>query len=79
VLLFGEADEAAAARLRDRWTGLVDLTQVGDDASSSALLIRPDGYVGFRATPADASGLQALDAHLGGYMVPAGASGAAEK
>ena len=70
VVLSGQADEADAARLRDRWNGLVDVTRVGDRASSSALLIRPDGYVGFRATPADAAGLQALDAHLGGYMVP---------
>lgn len=72
LLLYGNADENAAARLRDRWTGLVDVTRVGGDAPSSALLIRPDGYVGFRATPADAAGLQALDAHLGGYLVPAG-------
>jgi hypothetical protein len=79
VLLFGEADEAAAARLRDRWTGLVDLTRAGEDGPSSALLIRPDGHVGFRAAPADATGLQALDAHLGGYMVPAGANGAGEE
>jgi 2-polyprenyl-6-methoxyphenol hydroxylase-like FAD-dependent oxidoreductase len=79
LLLFGDADEAVAARLRHRWTGLVDVTRVGDHASSSALLIRPDGYVGFRATPADAAGLQALDTHLGLYMVPPRASGAAEK
>jgi hypothetical protein len=70
VVLPGQADESAAAQLRDRWKGLVDVTRVGDRASSSALLIRPDGYVGFRATPADAAGLQALDAHLAGYMVP---------
>ncbi|HZO76861.1 MAG TPA: FAD-dependent monooxygenase [Solirubrobacteraceae bacterium] len=70
VLLYGDADESGAARLRDRWTGLVDVTRVDDHAPSSALLIRPDGYVGYRATPADAAGLRALEAHLSGYMVP---------
>jgi 2-polyprenyl-6-methoxyphenol hydroxylase-like FAD-dependent oxidoreductase len=69
VVLSGQVDEAAAARLRDRWKGFLDVTRVRGRAASSALLIRPDGYVGFRATPADAAGLQALDAHLGGYMV----------
>ncbi len=79
VLLFGDADEAGSTRLRDRWTGLVDVTRVGKYAPSSALLIRPDGYVGYRATPADAAGLQAIDAHLSGYMVPARANGLVEK
>lgn len=77
VLLFGDADEAGASRLRDRWTGLVDVDPVGGHARSSALLIRPDGYVGYRATPADAAGLEALDAHLSGYMVVPSAGGAA--
>ena len=70
AVLSGLTDESAAQRLRDRWSGLVDVTRGDDHGSSSAMLIRPDGYVGFRATPADAAGLQALDAHLGGYMVP---------
>lgn len=71
VLLFGAADEAGAARLQDRWAGLVEVTRVADGTPSSALLIRPDGYVGFGATPADAAGIEALNAHLGKYMVPA--------
>lgn len=79
LLLYGDADEGEAARLRERWTGLVDVTRVDDHAPSSALLIRPDGYVGYRATPADAAGLQALDAHLSGYMTPARTGGAARK
>lgn len=70
VLLFGDADGAGAARLRDRWAGLVEVTRADDDPTPTALLIRPDGYVGFRATPADAAGIEALDAHLGKYLVP---------
>ena len=79
VLLFGDADQAGASRLRDRWAGLVDVNPVRDHAPSSALLIRPDGYVGYRATPADAAGLKALDAHLSRYMVVPSAGGAAGK
>ena len=79
VLLFGAADQAGASRLRDRWAGLVDVNPVRDHAPSSALLIRPDGYVGYRATPADAAGLKALDAHLSRYMVVPSAGGAAGK
>jgi hypothetical protein len=30
--------------------------------------VRPDGHIGFRAAPADASGLDALDRHLGTYL-----------
>ena len=69
ILLFGDAEEAAAARLRDRWGALVGVAHV-TDATPSALLIRPDGYVGFRAVPADAAGIEALDAHLGTYLFP---------
>jgi len=32
--------------------------------------VRPDGHVGFRATPADAAGLAALDAFLDSYLIP---------
>lgn len=71
VLLFADADLAAVARLRDRWVGLVEVNEAADGGPSSALLIRPDGHVGFRAVPADAAGIQALDAHLGKYMIPA--------
>ncbi len=39
--------------------------------SPGAVLIRPDGYVGFRAVPAGEAGLRALDVHLSSYLVPA--------
>ena len=35
-----------------------------------AVLVRPDGFIGFRATPADTAGMNALDAHLASYLVP---------
>ena len=41
--------------------------------SFGALLVRPDGHIGFRAPPADAAGLAALDTFLDSYLVPVGA------
>ena len=33
------------------------------------ILVRPDGFIGFRAAPADAANMKALDAHLMTYLV----------
>ena len=41
-------------------------------AAGGAVLVRPDGHIGFRA-PADSAGLRALDSHLDSYLIPAGA------
>jgi 6-methylpretetramide 4-monooxygenase / 4-hydroxy-6-methylpretetramide 12a-monooxygenase len=72
LVLFGDADEPAVRRLERRWNGLVAVPPATRDggAGSSALLIRPDGYVAFRAAPADTAGLSALDSHLESYLVP---------
>jgi 6-methylpretetramide 4-monooxygenase / 4-hydroxy-6-methylpretetramide 12a-monooxygenase len=43
----------------------------GGQPAHGAILIRPDGFIGFRAAPADRAGLRALDAHLDSYLVPA--------
>jgi hypothetical protein len=61
-----------------RWGKLVSIA----DASSAninateagvpnggAVLVRPDGFIGFRAAPADERTM-ALDAHLATYLVP---------
>jgi 2-polyprenyl-6-methoxyphenol hydroxylase-like FAD-dependent oxidoreductase len=87
LLLFGGADSADSAdatgaagieRLRRRWRGLVEISDaVGDPgraglAAGGAVLVRPDGHVGFRA-PADSAGLGALDSHLDSYLIPANA------
>ena len=77
LVLFGAADDAGVERVRRRWRGLVDVVQAAGApppaglTSPGAVLVRPDGHIGFRATPADAAGLAALDAHLDSYLVPA--------
>jgi hypothetical protein len=37
----------------------------------AAVLFRPDGHVGFRASLADEAGIDALDTHIGSYLIPA--------
>jgi 6-methylpretetramide 4-monooxygenase / 4-hydroxy-6-methylpretetramide 12a-monooxygenase len=77
LLVFGGADEAALAALQDRWRDLAEVVRDGGDprraglAGDGVVLVRPDGHVGFRASPADAVGLQAVDAHLDSYLIPA--------
>ena len=74
-LLLARADAAGWAPFADRWRGLVDVVAAGDQPSIAgapqAVLVRPDGHVGFRACPADPAGLRALDAHLRSYLIPA--------
>jgi 2-polyprenyl-6-methoxyphenol hydroxylase-like FAD-dependent oxidoreductase len=89
LLLSGDIDAGAAARLTRRWAGLVDVgTGTGESSTGESstgesstgesgtgrpgvLLVRPDGYIGFRAPEADAAALRALDAHLASYLIPA--------
>jgi hypothetical protein len=53
-----------------------DGTAAGFDAvraglnDEGAVLIRPDGFIGFRIAPADVAEIEALDAHLASYLVP---------
>jgi 2-polyprenyl-6-methoxyphenol hydroxylase-like FAD-dependent oxidoreductase len=77
LLTFGPVPEPDIQRLRRRWAGVLTVTEgTGDPrraglAAGGAVLVRPDGYVGFRAAPADQAGLSALDAHLDSYLIPA--------
>jgi hypothetical protein len=77
LLVFGAADDAAVARIAGKWHDLVDIThstgdgQQAERTASVAVLLRPDGHIGFRAAPASQAALRALDAHLDGYLVPA--------
>ncbi|MCD2192856.1 FAD-dependent monooxygenase [Actinomycetospora endophytica] len=72
LLVSGTADTEGLERLDRRWRGLVDVVHGtgAPQAPSGALLVRPDGHVGFRAAPADAAGLAALDTFLDSYLVP---------
>jgi 6-methylpretetramide 4-monooxygenase / 4-hydroxy-6-methylpretetramide 12a-monooxygenase len=78
LLLFGAAEDAGITRLRRRWQGLVEISHVIGDprraglATEGAVLVRPDGHIGFR-TPANSAGLDALDSHLDSYLIPASA------
>lgn len=77
LLILGAADDAATAQLAGRWHDLVHVTRSAGDGrqaglpGSVAILVRPDGYIGFRAAPASQAGLRALDAHLDSYLVAA--------
>ncbi len=78
LLLFGAAEDAGIMRLRRRWRGLVEISHATGDprraglATGGAVLVRPDGHIGFR-TPANAAGLGALDSHLDSYLIPVNA------
>jgi hypothetical protein len=65
--------------LRARWDKLVSIVDAstGPFAATAAgvpnggaILVRPDGFVGFRADPADEKTMDALDAHLATYLIP---------
>jgi 2-polyprenyl-6-methoxyphenol hydroxylase-like FAD-dependent oxidoreductase len=76
LLLFGGDEDADVMRLRRRWRGLVEISHATGDparaglATGGAVLVRPDGHIGFR-TAASSAGLAALDSHLDSYLVPA--------
>jgi 6-methylpretetramide 4-monooxygenase / 4-hydroxy-6-methylpretetramide 12a-monooxygenase len=77
VLIFGDAGEADLDQLRRRWRGLADVTRAATApgraglAAAGAVLVRPDGQIGFQANSAGPAALAALDAHLGSYLVAA--------
>lgn len=77
AVVFGAASDADVAGLRNRWHGIVDVSLGSGDprrvglATDGVVLIRPDGYIGFRAVPAGQAAVNALDGHLGSYLVPA--------
>jgi hypothetical protein len=78
LVLFGVAEDAGITALRRRWRGLVDVRHVTGDprraglATEGAVLVRPDGHIGFLAPP-NSAGLDALDNHLDSYLIPANA------
>jgi hypothetical protein len=77
LVVFGEAPRLD--QFRARWGGLVSIVDPSAaklDAveagipNGGAILVRPDGFIGFCAAPADEATMQALDAHLATYLVP---------
>jgi hypothetical protein len=76
LLVFGTAPRLDD--FRKRWDQLVSIVDAGArfDAAKAGVpdggvvLVRPDGFIGFRAAPADAASMQALDQHLSSYLVP---------
>jgi hypothetical protein len=80
LLWFGPPAAEAAERFVRRWRGRVDWCDgqaLGLDPARAgvpdggAVLIRPDGFIGFRALPASEAALEALDAHLSSWLHPA--------
>jgi hypothetical protein len=69
--------------LRKRWERLVTIIDASqfDEMSNvpdgGAILVRPDGFVGFRADPSDEMTMNALDAHLATYLIPNAAAASA--
>lgn len=77
LIVSGEAP--GIDRFQARWGALVSVVDAGGlglDATETgvpergALLVRPDGFIGFCAVRADADAMEALDAHLASYLVP---------
>ncbi|HWA80369.1 MAG TPA: FAD-dependent monooxygenase [Acetobacteraceae bacterium] len=75
LLLFGA--DMPPDSFRHRWH---DLISIADGAEfdpnrcgmlpGGALLVRPDGFVGYRLARANEGGFAALDAHLASYLIP---------
>jgi len=77
LIVAGEAPGLDHIRARwDRLVSIVDASTAPFDAAASgvseraAILVRPDGFVGFCASPADETTMAALDAHLATYLIP---------
>jgi hypothetical protein len=71
LIAFGQAPRLDYLRARwDKLVSIVDASIAPFDAAAAgvpnggAILVRPDGFVGFRADPADEMTMDALDAHL---------------
>ena len=52
------------------WTGAAALSKQAGLAGGGVVLVRPDGFIGFRRAAADGDAIKALDAHLSTYLHP---------
>lgn len=77
LVVFGDATglHALGARWQDT-VAVVDGPGLGlapaeaGLSGGGAILVRPDGFIGFRAPALDATAIAALDAHLASYLMP---------
>ena len=66
-----------ANSVKDRiGVSIIDAAEAEFDAAAcglpdaGAILIRPDGFIGFRATPVDDAMVDAIHAHLAIHLIP---------
>ncbi len=52
------------------WTGASPLAKQAGLAEGGVVLVRPDGFIGFRRASADDEAIASLDAHLSTYLEP---------
>jgi 2-polyprenyl-6-methoxyphenol hydroxylase-like FAD-dependent oxidoreductase len=52
------------------WTGAGDLAKQAGLAEGGMVLVRPDGFIGFRRPSGDDAAMKSLDAHLSTYLQP---------
>jgi hypothetical protein len=81
LIAFGKPPRLEDLRMRwDKLVSIIDASAAHVDAATagvsggSAVLVRPDGFVGFRADPADDATMDALDRHLATYLIPSSAT-----
>jgi hypothetical protein len=60
----------SSANVRDAAERKFDVPRCGGFPDTGAILVRPDGFIGFHATPADGSMIEAIHAHLQCDFVP---------
>ena len=53
-----------------QWTGASALAKEAGLAEGGVVLVRPDGFIGFRRASADDAAMASLDAHLSTYLRP---------
>ncbi len=77
LVVFGEPPRLDDFRARwGKLVAIVEASSAGLDATEAGvpnggvLLVRPDGFIAFRAAPADEATMKALDTHLATYLVP---------
>jgi hypothetical protein len=78
LIVSGEAPHLDPIRARwGKLVSIVDASGAGFDPAEAgvpdgcAILVRPDGFIGFGAAPVDDRTMAALDAHLATYLLPA--------